>query len=358
MKVALVTPYDPATTLGGQERMLLELQSGLSKKGVETQFFTLSAAESKKYSRFGKLVAPLLLKSKKWDFSGFDIVQANGWASEAVFAKAPREKTLVTLYGTIAQYLQNVKVSPFMRAYNRFTQLRFEKRACREAPHLASLCRKQSEEMELHYGCQPGKVRAIDCGIDTVHFTPRGRKESREALGLSGYRRIALACGRMSVAHKGFDTLLSLAGKMGENDLLIVNGSVPESLQKLMPKNMVARRTEWKGMPLIYSAADLLVHPSRYEGFGLVVAEAMACGTPAVAFDTGAAAELIGNNEGGALVKDVHDSQGFINAALALLSNEALAKKLGKAAQARASKFTVGAMVDGYIGYYNDILEG
>ncbi|MFA5930200.1 MAG: glycosyltransferase family 4 protein [Candidatus Micrarchaeia archaeon] len=358
MKVALVTPYDPATTLGGQERMLLELSSGLSKKGVDAHLFSLSAQESKKYAKFGKLVAPFLLKSKKWDFSGFDIVQANGWASEAVLGQAPLEKTLVTLYGTIAQYMQNVGISPLMRAYNTLTQLRFERRACREAPHLASLCRKQSEEMHLHYGCPPSSVRAINCGIDTGHFTPKGREASRQRLGLTGFGKIALACGRMSMAHKGFDTLLLLAGRMKENDLLLVNGSVPESLQRLMPKNMLARRTDWKDMPYLYSAADVLVHPSRYEGFGLVAAEAMACATPAVAFDTGAAAELIGENRGGVLVRDIRDSGGFVDSALTLLSDEALSRKLGKAAQARASKFTVDVMVNGYLDYYKSIMQG
>ena len=44
-----------------------------------------------------------------------------------------------------------------------------------------------------------------------------------------------------------------------------------------------AGRIEQKRLPLYYSAADVLVVPSRYESFGLVALEALACGTPVVA---------------------------------------------------------------------------
>jgi D-inositol-3-phosphate glycosyltransferase len=339
--------------------MLLELAAALRRHGrAEVGIFSLSGAESRRYAKFGKLIAPFILSSKKWDFSDFDIVHANGWASEAAFAKAPAEKTLVTLYGTIAQYLQNVPVPPWMRAYNALTQLRCERRACRQARFLASLCRRQSEEMALHYGCERGKVRAIDCGIDTRHFVPKGKAESRERLGVRAKGKVVLACGRMSVAHKGFDILLRLASRLGKGDLLIVNGSVPDNLRAAMPANMVARTTGWDSMPFLYSAADLFVHPSRYEGFGLATAEAMACGTPAVAFDTGAAADLIGKDEGGALISRVSDGEGFISAALSLLGSEREAKARGRAAAGRASKYTVERMAEGYLAYYRRIAQG
>jgi glycosyltransferase involved in cell wall biosynthesis len=285
-------------------------------------------------------------------------VHANGWASETVFRKAPMEKTLVTLYGTIAQYLENVPVSLWMRTYNTLTQLQYEKRACRDARFLASLCGKQSEEMVAHYGCQAEKLRTINCGIDTVHFVPKDKTKSRERLGIKAEGKIVLACGRMSVAHKGFDILLGLAAKLGKGDLLIVNGTVPEKLRAAMPINMVARRTDWDEMPYLYSSADVFVHPSRYEGFGLVTAEAMACGTPAVAFDTGAAADLIGrNNEGGILIGSVWDSEKFMEAALALVNDESSSNKKGTYAHLRASKFTKEKMVDGYLKYYGEILS-
>ncbi|HIH30727.1 TPA: glycosyltransferase family 4 protein, partial [Candidatus Micrarchaeota archaeon] len=263
---------------------------------------------------------------------------------------------LATVYGTIAQYMQNVRLPLWRKAYLSFTQLRFEKNACARADAVASLCKKQTEEMVLHYGFSQAKP--INCGINTKLFFPRAKEKSKAHLGLEGHEKIVLACGRMSVAHKGFDTLLGLAGLLPKGCTLVVNGRVPKKLASMMPSNMLATTTKIENLPFLYSAADLLVHPSRYEGFGLVTAEAMACGTPAVAFDTGAASELIGKNEGGRLISDMHDQSGFIRAALALVKDEGLSRKLGRMAQQRASRFSTEAMAQHYYDYYQQIVSG
>ena len=56
-------------------------------------------------------------------------------------------------------------------------------------------------------------------------------------------------------------------------------------------------------MPLYYNAADLLVHPSFVEAFGLVLIEAMACGKPVLAFDIPPMNEIIDNGISGLLTK-------------------------------------------------------
>jgi glycosyltransferase involved in cell wall biosynthesis len=175
-------------------------------------------------------------------------------------------------------------------------------------------------------------------------------------MGMEDYGTILLACGRMSVAHKGFDVLLDLARKLPRGCTMVVNGKVPQKLEKQMLKNMVATTTAKEELPYLYSAADVLVHPSRYEGFGLVTAEAMSCGTPAVAFDTGAASELIGKNSGGIVIQGVRNGRGFLDAALKLANDEVLAKELGVAARKRVSGYTAEAMAKGYYEYYQRII--
>ena len=356
MKIAHVTPFDPFSTFGGQERTISDLMGWQKRKGHTTQVFSLSSDESKRWAKFGHLPAIGLLKRKLPDFSGFDIVHAHGWASEAVFSKKTKTPVLATVYGTIAQYMQNVSLPPWRRAYLTFTQLRFEKNACARADAVASLCQKQSEEITRHYGFHD--ARPINCGVDTKLFLPKAKEKSKARLGFGKHEKIVLACGRMGVAHKGFDILLQIAKKMGAGETLVVNGKIPQSLMPMMLPNMVARTTPLSDMPFLYSAADLFVHPSRYEGFGLVTAEAMACGTPVVAFDTGAASELIGRNEAGALVSDVRDSQDFIRAALELLDDHALSVRLGRQAQKRASRFTAESMAQNYYDYYWWIISG
>ena len=51
-----------------------------------------------------------------------------------------------------------------------------------------------------------------------------------------------------------------------------------------------------------FQAADLLILPSRREGFGLVIVEAAACGTPAIAYDTYGVSDAIANHQSGILV--------------------------------------------------------
>lgn len=357
MRIALVTPYDPFSTFGGQERLIADIyRQLLRKKNVEVELLSLPEKESAFWARLGHLPVSRLLEGRLGNLAEFDIIHANSWASEAVFSRKPKAPVLATLYGTIAQYMENVPLSPWKRAYLSLTQLRYEKNACRKTKWLASLCGKQAEEMGLHYGCAPGSVRPIDCGIDTSLFRPKGRRKAREMLGLEKYEKIVLACARWDMP-KGFDILLQLAARLGKDTVLIANGRVPPSFRRLMPRNMVARSTDLRELPYLYSAADVFVHPSRYEGFGLVTAEAMACGTPAVAFDTGAARDLIGRDERGILVKRVGDAQSLIAATKRLVSDGSEAGKMGRKAAAHASKFTIGKTVDEYLRYYNEILS-
>jgi glycosyltransferase involved in cell wall biosynthesis len=336
--------------------MITDLVGWQRQHGHDAEVFSLSEEQSRKWSKFGHLPALAMLARRIPGLSGFDIVHAHGWASEAAFSKKPSAPVLATMYGAIAQYMQNIRLPAWRRAYLSLTQLRFEKNACAKADAVASLCRKQAEEMALHYGF-PG-ARPINCGIDTKLFSPKGKEKAKERVGLSKHGKIVLACGRMSVAHKRFDILLKLAERLPDGCTLVVNGKVPQKLSGMMRHNMVATTTKMEDMPYLYSAADLLVHPSCYEGFGLVTAEAMACGTPAVAFDTGAASELIGKNEGGELVPGVADGEKFISAALSLVKGENEARRRGKEAHRRASAFTIEAMAQGYYDYYGEIISG
>lgn len=356
MRIALVSPYHPSAVLGGQERIVANLAAGMAKMGHEAEIFSLSREESLRYSRFGHIPVLRLLHGKKWDFSDFEIVNTHGWASELVIGGRCRTPCVATMHGTIAQYMENVKLSPFRKLYSTLTQRRYEQRACDLAANLAALSERQSLEMQQHYGCKMERIRAIGNGIDTRLFIPKQREKSRERLGLPQEKKIVLACARWSVAHKGFDILLKLAERMGKGTALVVNGKTPPGLLRMMKPNMISRTTKLSDMPYLYSAADVFVNPSRYEGFGLVTAEAMACGTPAVAFSTGAAPELIGKNKCGALIRDVRDEDGFVRAALALASEEDLAQEKGRAAAKKGASCTVERMTGKYLSYFREAI--
>jgi len=87
-----------------------------------------------------------------------------------------------------------------------------------------------------------------------------------------------------------------------------------------------------------YRSADLLVHPSRYEGFGLQIAEAMAAGLPVLCSDGGAAPEVAG--DAARVVPLAGGAPAFAEAILALLSDSAELSRLRRAGLRRAALFS------------------
>ncbi|MGQ9804369.1 MAG: glycosyltransferase family 4 protein [Anaerolineae bacterium] len=90
-------------------------------------------------------------------------------------------------------------------------------------------------------------------------------------------------------------------------------------------------------LPALYSAADLFVFPSLYEGFGLPVLEAMACGTPAVCSNTSSLPEVAGN---AALLVSPTDVRGLAEAMARALTDDALRATLRAKGLERAGEFS------------------
>jgi glycosyltransferase involved in cell wall biosynthesis len=102
-------------------------------------------------------------------------------------------------------------------------------------------------------------------------------------------------------------------------------------------------RIEWLGyvpaedMPALYSAATAFVFPSLYEGFGLPVLEAMACGTPVITSEVSATAEVAGD---AALLVDPQSVPAIADALRRVLTDEALRCDLRERGLRRAAEFS------------------
>lgn len=103
-----------------------------------------------------------------------------------------------------------------------------------------------------------------------------------------------------------------------------------------------------------YRSADLLVHPSRYEGFGLELVEAMSAGTPVVCTDGGSQPEVAGD---AAVVVPANDVQALAEAAADVLGSPGRQRLLRARGLERAKRFTWDASARSTLALYRELLE-
>jgi len=160
---------------------------------------------------------------------------------------------------------------------------------------------------------RPFEVSVIPYGIDLKIFRPIDRRMARDLLRLPQDARIVLfgAVNATLDDRKGFSLLCSaideLARGVGRADnmqLVVFGSSEPREPPDLgIPVRFMGKLSDDASLVCLYSAADVLVLPSRQENLANAVIEAMACGTPAVAFDIGGNGDLVDHLETGYLAK-------------------------------------------------------
>jgi glycosyltransferase involved in cell wall biosynthesis len=191
-----------------------------------------------------------------------------------------------------------------------------------------------------------GRVRTIPCGVDRAFFELERVPES--ARDPQRPRRV-LYVGRMD-PYKNVATLLRAvahARAAGALDVRLVIAGAPDprypDVPRLAGQLGLDAAVTWTGylddaaLRRTYAEADLLVHPSRYEGFGLQVAEAMAAGLPVVCARAGSLPEVAGD---AALLVDPDDMEGMSAAMRRVLDDPALAERLAAAGRRQAARFT------------------
>ena len=191
-------------------------------------------------------------------------------------------------------------------------------------------------------GLPAEKIEVVPYGLDDLP-APWGEGPD---VSLPDEARILLCVSRLA-EQKGVDVAVRALAQVREIEpraVLVVLGEGPErarlAADGVFLPGRVGDVASW------YRRAELLVHPARWEGFGLALLEAMLAAKPVVATRVSAAPEIVVDGETGVLVPP-DDAEALAEAVLGLLADPARAAAMGEAGLARAqSEFSVARMAE------------
>ena len=159
---------------------------------------------------------------------------------------------------------------------------------------------------------QDCRIQVIPNGIDTNLYRPMGKQTARAALRLPQDKKLLLfgSLNATSDQRKGFHLLqaalqdLSASGAGDSFELAVFGASEPENPPDLGFKiHYLGSFSDDLSLAFVFSAADAFVLPSIQENLANTVIEALACGTPCLAFDIGGMPDMIEHRKNGYLAK-------------------------------------------------------
>jgi len=339
--------------IGGSERHLLTLLPALRERGLDVRFVGLddpSGAPEPFYAELGvpfeRLAAPrdldpaLAFRLARALLSlRPDIVHTHLVHADVYGVLAPGTRIVSTKHNP----------DPFRAGAFRFAERALTARASRVIAISEAVRRFCVEQV----GLPPAKVVLVPYGLDALP----GAWAENPPLDLAF--PLLLAVSRLA-QQKGLDTAIrALAAVPGATLLVLGEGPERAALESLA--SSLGVRVLLPGrvgdVAALYRRADLLVHPARWEGFGLAMLEAMLAGKPVVAARAGSAPELVVDGQTGLLVP-VDDARALARAVNELLADPERAAELGRAGLERArSEFSVAKMAERTIAVYESVLR-
>lgn len=231
-------------------------------------------------------------------------------------------------------------------------------------------------------GFRSNKLLIAPQGLDLARFQPPGaalKQAVRVQLGIPVDARVALFCGAV-VHRKGVDILLDAWQRVSqrlENAVLLVvgphhrEGHVDNEdwqfsqamLQRVEQTEELKRSVIFAGyqkdVEKFYAAADLFVFPSRREGWGNVITEAMSSGLPCIlSWLDGLSGEHLTDGKEGFIVRS-EDASEYATQITKLLTQQDIAQRMGQLARQRATRaFHIEHTADHYAAFIRKIHDG
>jgi glycosyltransferase involved in cell wall biosynthesis len=238
-------------------------------------------------------------------------------------------------------------------------------RGLRRADHIITISNNTSQDVQRLLGIPSNRLTAIPLGVD-ARFRPvtdvARRAEVRAKHGLSD--RFVLYVGN-TMPHKNLGRVVEAMRKVrcrvrGVRLVLAgapdkYRGDVQQAISACGLEEAVAfpGRIPESDLPALLSMAAVFVYPSLYEGFGLPVVEAMACGTPVVTSNRASLPEVVGE---AAITVDPLDVDAIAAAIERILEDEGESRRLRDQGLERAQQFTWERCARAHLRVYEELL--
>lgn len=285
----------------------------------------------------------------------FDVVESPEWMAPGLLLSLSQGTPLVVRLHTHIRLVRRLNDLPENLDVRLLSWL--EGALIRRASLVLANSESLAAECARDHGLLPGTIQVLPLGVDCERFMPPEESGAgsdsgqrlRKRLGLASDTPIVFYAGRLE-RRKGVDVLIEAFGELSRRHpraVLVMAGfptrigrdggrSYLEVLQERAIALGVADRLHFLGhvpydeLPAIYGSCDLFVAPSRFEPFGMIYLEAMACGRPVVACRTGGVPEIVVHGETGLLVEP-GDAGALCAAMDQVLADPAYRRQLGKA---------------------------
>ena len=271
---------------------------------------------------------------------------------------------------TVHDLIPFVFAGPFFSPLQKFYFTVFMKRVASRARRIIAVSQNTGQDIMRHFGVPEKRIRTIHEGV-SGDFRPVKENallgDVRQRYGVSTGQKYLLYVGLIK-PHKNLGVLINAVrrlrreGKL-EEKLMIVGAkskTYPGGFEDLAGIRtdddiLYVPRAEYADLPALYSMASAFVLPSLYEGFGLPVLEAFACGTPVIVSDRASLPEVAGD----AALRFEADSESSLAAALTRLSGDSVLRtQLIEKGLRRASEFSWNRMARETLSVYEEVLNG
>ncbi|MBA2305261.1 MAG: glycosyltransferase family 4 protein [Acidobacteria bacterium] len=213
-------------------------------------------------------------------------------------------------------------------------------------------------DLSTTYG-RSARAVVIPHGVDQRQFNPavrrRFRESTRQALGLDSATPVFLYVGDF---RKGLEPAIRALAAVPGAHLVGISRSDPALYRAIAAASGVDQRVTLlpatDQIERYYGAADVLVLPTPYDAFGMVITEAMACGLPVITTPLAGASELLTDGVHGVLVRSPNDVQALATAMTFLAGDEPARRRMGGAAAVLMRDHTWDRVADRTLAVYHD----